>query len=110
MTTGVFANQDETVQENSDVKTKIQQTINKYILDVYKSQGDKILEELDANLAKVATTKEARFESYMSIQKTLQQKKKSVEKDQEMWKNAKTLLIKYLDYMVSEIENRKKNL
>lgn len=88
----------------------VQTTINKYILDVYKMQGNKILEELDANLEKVATTPEAKKESYESIQKTLRLKKTNIEKDQEMGKNSKTLLIKYLDYMISEIENRKKKL
>ncbi len=84
-TVGTFAATGEVVQEaNADAKTKIQTTINKYILDVYKNQGNKILEELDTNLAKVATTKEAKFESYVSIQKTLLLKKTAVEKDQEM--------------------------
>lgn len=81
---GAFAATGDVNQENVDTKTKIQSTINKYILDVYKNQGNKILEELDANLAKVATTKEAKFDSYVSIQKTLLLKKTAVEKDQEM--------------------------
>lgn len=97
-------------KEEATSKAKVQSTINKYILNVYKNQGNKILEELDNNLEKVATTKEAKAEAYASIQKTLTLKKESVEKDENIGKNAKTILIKYLNYMISEIQNRKNNL
>lgn len=97
-------------KEEVSAKSKVQATINKYILDVYKNQGNKILEELDVNLAKVAPTKEGKIEAYSSIQKTLILKKEAVEKDENMGKNAKTILVKYLNYMITEIGNRKNNL
>lgn len=95
--------------ENFPVDT-VQTTINKYILQVYKFQGDKILQDLDANLEKVAPTKVAKLESYTSIQKTLRLKKENIDDDTTVGKTAKNLLTKYLDYMITEIETKKKKL
>lgn len=105
----VFANNENT-HEDTKKPTEIQKTINNYILEVFKFQGNKILADLDTNLEKVAPTKEAKIEAYNSIQKTLKLKKESTEKDTKLSKNNKTILIKYLDYMIKEIENKKKDL
>lgn len=108
-TGAVFAN-NENSHEDTKNPTEIQKTINNYILEVFKFQGNKILADLDTNLEKVAPTKEAKIEAYNSIQKTLKLKKEATEKDTKLSKNNKTILIKYLDYMIKEIENKKKDL
>lgn len=109
LSNGVFAS--ENTANNEEIsKNTIQTTINKYILQVYKLQWDKILDDLDTNLNKVASTKEAKLEAYSSIQNTLKFKKQETEKDQKTNKTAKNLLIKYLDYMIGELEAKKKKL
>lgn len=80
LTAGAFAqdNSGNGVEKN---QTELQRTINNYILEVYKFQGNKIIQDLDTNLAKVAPTKESKIETYSNIQETLELKKKSIEKD-----------------------------
>lgn len=74
-TVGAFAADDE---------KGIQKTINNYILEVYKFQGNKIISDLDDNLSKSTTTKEEKNDAYTSIQETLRLKKKTIENDQKM--------------------------
>lgn len=102
---GVFANENNEIPKNA-----IQKTINNYILEVYKLQWDKIISDLDANLEKVTSTKEAKFEAYSSIQETLKLKKIETEKSKTIWENSRKILIKYLEYMISQIELKKSSL
>lgn len=110
LSNGTFANENNNENTEEAPKTTIQTTVNKYILQVYKLQWDKILDELDANLSKVATTKESKIEAYSSIQHTLKLKKQATEKDEKMNKTTKNLLIKYLDYIIWELEAKKKKI
>ena len=107
---GVFAANDDADAMIEKTKNEIQKTVNTYILEVYKKQGAKILQELDTNLEKMRSSREAKIETYTSIQTTLKLKKEAVDKDTETGKNAKKILIQYLDFMIGELENRKKNL
>lgn len=105
-----FAANDDADAMIEKTKNEIQKTVNTYILEVYKKQGAKILQELDGNLEKMNSSRDAKIETYGSIQTTLKLKKESVEKDTEIGKNSKKILIQYLDFMIGELENRKKNL
>lgn len=107
---GAFAANDDANAMIEKTKNEIQKTVNTYILEVYKKQGAKILQELDGNLEKMNSSRDAKIETYGSIQATLKLKKESVEKDTEIGKNSKKILIQYLDFMIGELENRKKNL
>ena len=107
---GAFATNDDANAMIEKTKNEIQKTVNTYILEVYKKQGAKILQELDGNLEKMNSSRDAKIETYGSIQTTLKLKKESVEKDTEIGKNSKKILIQYLDFMIGELENRKKNL
>lgn len=88
----------------------LQNNINNYILDIYKLQWSKIITDLDENLEKMNINKEWKKEVYSNIQETLKLRKKSVESDKNTGKNAKTILTNYLDYLINELENKKKNL
>ncbi len=105
-----FAANDDANAMIEKTKNEIQKTVNTYILEVYKKQGAKILQELDGNLEKMNSSRDAKIETYGSIQTTLKLKKEAVDKDTETGKNAKKILIQYLDFMIGELENRKKNL
>lgn len=105
-----FAANDDADAMIEKTKNEIQKTVNTYILEVYKKQGAKILQELDGNLEKMNSSRDAKIETYGSIQTTLKLKKEAVDKDTETGKNAKKILIQYLDFMIGELENRKKNL
>ena len=107
---GAFATNDDANAMIEKTKNEIQKTVNTYILEVYKKQGAKILQELDGNLEKMNSSRDAKIETYGSIQTTLKLKKEAVDKDTETGKNAKKILIQYLDFMIGELENRKKNL
>ena len=107
---GAFATKDDANAMIEKTKNEIQKTVNTYILEVYKKQGAKILQELDGNLEKMNSSRDAKIETYGSIQTTLKLKKEAVDKDTETGKNAKKILIQYLDFMIGELENRKKNL
>lgn len=104
-TAGVFAN-----ENNSNTISEAQKTINNYILEVYKFQGNKIITDLEANLDKVAPTKNSKIEAYSSIQSTLKQKKENIEKDTKTGENAKKILTDYLNFLITEIEKKKKEL
>ena len=107
---GAVATNDDANAMIEKTKNEIQKTVNTYILEVYKKQGAKILQELDGNLEKMNSSRDAKIETYGSIQTTLKLKKEAVDKDTETGKNAKKILIQYLDFMIGELENRKKNL
>lgn len=104
-TVGVFAQ-----ENNSNTISETQKTINNYILEVYKFQGNKIIADLETNLDKVAPTKNSKIEAYSSIQLTLKQKKESIEKDTKTGENAKKILTNYLNFLITEIEKKKKEL
>lgn len=106
---GVFANATETPTTVQD-KKEIQKSINDYILEIYKFQGNKILQDLDTNLDKVAPTKETKLEAYKNIQETLKLKKEAIETDKKTGKNTKIILIQYLDFLINELEEKKKKL
>lgn len=65
-------------------KTQIQKAINSYILEIYKFQGSKILQDLDANLMKIVTTTEGRVDAYKNIQETLESRKEIIDSDTKM--------------------------
>lgn len=103
-----FANtQVDNKQSSAEV---LQNNINNYILDIYKLQWSKIITDLDENLEKMNINKEWKKEVYSNIQETLKLRKKSIESDKNTGKNAKTILTNYLDYMINEFENKKKDL
>lgn len=103
-----FANtQVDNKQSSAEV---LQNNINNYILDIYKLQWSKIITDLDENLEKMNINKEWKKEVYFNIQETLKLRKKSIESDKNTGKNAKTILTNYLDYMINEFENKKKDL
>lgn len=104
-TAGVFAQ-----ENNSNKISETQKAINNYILEVYKFQGNKIIADLETNLDKVAPTKNSKIEAYTSIQLTLKQKKESIEKDTKTGENSKKILTNYLNFLISEIEKKKKEL
>lgn len=104
-TAGAFAQ-----ENNSNKISETQKTINNYILEVYKFQGNKIIADLETNLDKVAPTKNSKIEAYTSIQLTLKQKKESIEKDTKTGENSKKILTNYLNFLISEIEKKKKEL
>ena len=84
-----------------------QDAINGYILEIYKFRGNKILDELETSIPKIAPTSAAQIDAYSSIQETLARKKESIMNDETMRKNSKIILTKYLDYMIDGIEKRK---
>lgn len=88
----------------------IQKNINKYILEIYKFQWNKIIQDLDESLTKVAPTKKAKTQAYENIQDTLTYKRKNIEEDPNIGINSKIILTKYLSFMISEIENKKEAL
>lgn len=115
-TSGVFASEHKNNTKKDTKPTTEQQSqdlqwsINSYILEIYKFQGNKIVQELSDNLEKVTPTKIWKIEAYTSIQDTLNLKKKSIENDNDIKKNTKIILIKYLEYIVKEIEIKKTEL
>lgn len=107
-----FANT-ENKEDNTNKKQEsitLQSTINNYILDIYKLQWNKIIIELDTRLEKMNVTRDWKIEVYSNIQETLKLKKKAVEADKSMGKNSKLILKNYLEYMINELENKKKIL
>jgi hypothetical protein len=64
---------------------------------------------MDANIEKINSDPKVRIEVYSGIQKTLELRKQRLEKS-EMSDESKDILISYIDYMISSIEKRKKNL
>lgn len=103
-----FANtQVDNKQSSAEV---LQNNINNYILDIYKLQWSKIITDLDENLEKMNINKEWKKEVYSNIQETLKLRKKSIESDKNTGKNTKTILTNYLDYMINEFENKKKDI
>lgn len=91
-------------------ESPLQKTINTYIVEVYKLQGKQILDELDTNLEKIAPTNSAKIEAYSSIQDTLILRKDATFKDSTLSKNARSVIVDYLSYMISSIEQKKSRL
>ncbi len=99
-TGGVFANSNNSLQE----------TVNDYILQVYKLQSNKILKDLGTSLEKVANTPGAKIKAYENIKDTLRARKTEVLENTAMGENSKKLLITYLDFLISEIHKQQKSL
>ncbi len=93
----------------SNEEENIQTLINSYILETYKTQGEKILKDLDQNLQKKIPDKEKRIKAYDSIQTTLELRKARILKVS-LNENNKKLLSSYFDYMITALENRKNAL
>lgn len=79
------------------------------ILEVYKAQWNKVIKEIDQSLEKLNPNPKIRINSYTSIQKTLELRKKRVAKSQ-MSALARDIILEYLDYMLAAIQSRKKAL
>lgn len=96
-------------EEEKIEEQKTEKNAQKIILEVYKIQGNKILKDMDISIEKVNPDPKIRIDIYSSIQKTLELRKIKVEK-WEMSKDSKEILTWYINYMVSAIEKKKKNL
>ncbi len=88
---------------------KTEKNAQKIILEVYKIQGNKILKDMWASIERVNPDPKVRIEIYTSIQKTLEFRKNKLEKS-DLSNESKEILIGYIDYMVVNIEKKKKNL
>lgn len=97
------------LEEKKAEDKKTEKNAQKIILDVYKIQGNKILKDMDTNIEKVNSDPKVRIDVYSGIQKTLELRKQKLEKS-EMSDESKDILTSYIDYMISNIEKRKKNL
>jgi hypothetical protein len=90
-------------------KEKVQREINSYILEAYKIQGNKILKDIDISLQKINLDNETRIQAYARIQKTLEMRKRRVQ-NMDLSDNNKSILIKYLDYLISILKRRQAEL
>jgi hypothetical protein len=97
------------LEEKKAEDKKTEKNAQKIILDVYKIQGNKILKDMDTNIEKLNSDPKVRIDVYSGIQKTLELRKQKLEKS-EMSDESKDILTSYIDYMISSIEKRKKNL
>lgn len=97
------------VIDDSEEKEKVQKEINAYILEAYKIQWNKILKDIDISLQKINPDVETRIQAYARIQKTLEMRKKRVQ-NMDLSDNNKSILIKYLDYLVSILKRRQAEL
>lgn len=88
----------------------LQKTINTYIIEVYKLQWKQILEELDTNLEKIAPTHAAKIDAYSSIQETLILRREATMKDSTLGKNVRSVIVDYLNYMITAIDQKKSRL
>ena len=96
-------------EEEKIEEKKTEKNAQKIILEVYKIQGNKILKDMDTSIEKVNSNPKIRIDIYSSIQKTLELRKQKVEKGV-MSNESKWILVWYIDYMVTAIEKKKKNL
>jgi hypothetical protein len=97
------------LEEKKAEDKKTEKNAQKIILDVYKIQWNKILKDMDTNIEKVNSDPKVRIDVYSGIQKTLELRKQKLEKS-EMSDESKDILTSYIDYMITSIEKRKKNL
>ena len=88
---------------------KTEKNAQKIILEVYKIQGNKILKDMWASIERVNPDPKVRIEIYTSIQKTLEFRKNKLEKS-DLSNESKEILIGYIEYMIVNIEKKKKNL
>ena len=98
-------NNEEKAVENKNTEKNAQ----KIILEVYKIQGNKILKDMWASIERVNPDPKVRIEIYTSIQKTLELRKNKLEKS-DLSNDSKEILIGYIEYMIVNIEKKKKNL
>ncbi len=96
---------DEKAVENKNTEKNAQ----KIILEVYKIQGNKILKDMWASIERVNPDPKVRIEIYTSIQKTLEFRKNKLEKS-DLSDESKDILTGYIEYMIINIEKKKKNL
>lgn len=64
---------------------------------------------MDASIERVNSDPKVRIDVYSGIQKTLELRKQKLEKS-DMSDESKDILTSYIDYMIANIEKRKKNL
>lgn len=101
---------DDTNDEERAVENKnTEKNAQKIILEVYKIQGNKILKDMWASIERVNPDPKVRIEIYTSIQKTLEFRKNKLEKS-DLSNESKEILIGYIEYMIVNIEKKKKNL
>lgn len=93
-----------TISETEDHE-KVKQDIHAYIIESYKTQGTKILKDLDIKLQKSIPDKAERKEAYKKIRSSLDLRKKRIESlDTSTIK--KEILSEFLDHMISTIDKR----
>ncbi len=85
-------------------------TIQGYILEAYKVQGDSIVATLSHNLTKVYPNLENRKKAFTNIQTSLSLKKQDIQKHAKVSQMSRTLLSQYLDYMIFKIEQEKRKI
>lgn len=95
--------------DDPEEKEKVQNEINSYILEAYKIQWNKILRDIDISLQKINPDAETRIQAYARIQKTLEMRKKRIQ-NMDLSDNNKSILIKYLDYLISALKRRQTEL
>lgn len=100
---------DTNTEEAKIEEKKTEKNAQKIILEVYKIQGNKILKDMDISIEKINSDPKIRIDIYSSIQKTLELRKIKIEKGA-MSTESKSILIWYIEYMVTTIEKKKKNL
>ena len=101
---------DDTNDEERAVENKnTEKNAQKIILEVYKIQGNKILKDMWASIERVNPDPKVRIEIYTSIQKTLEFRKNKLEKS-DLSNESKEILIGYIEYMISSIGKKIKNL
>ena len=88
----------------------IQRNLNAYIFEVYKFQGSKILENLDTSIKKTFKTKEQQRKAFTDIQNRLIFRREQIKKNYKNGLNSKEVLIQYLEYLIQEMEKRKKSI
>jgi hypothetical protein len=98
-----------TTEEEKIEEKKTEKNAQKIILEVYKIQWNKILKDMDVSIEKLNSDPKIRIDIYSSIQKTLEFRKQKVEKSI-ISTEGKWILVWYIDYMVTAIEKKKKNL
>ncbi len=85
-------------------------TIQGYILEAYKVQGDSIVATLSQNLTKMYPNLENRKKAFINIQTSLSLKKQAIQKHPKISQMTRTLLSQYLDYMIFKIEQEKQKI
>ena len=84
---------------------EIVQDINTYILDAYKSQGDKILKNLDISLKKTMPKSADQIDAYKRLRSALISNIQQA-KEANMSDTRRGLVVAYLNYLIDQITLR----